>query len=159
MKELFIFLSFALLFGSCKKFEHQEIQEIPECTYCHLADSIEGSYTGRLVERIYISPMPPQYDTILDITITVSVERTYEGLNYYEDSTVFSFNSTHFYDKIFLTEKSIQKGEYLPYNNGTKQRFTEDNKMVYRRQDSFDHGPFGGVHYYTGYEFIGEKVE
>ncbi len=161
MKALFIFLSFAFLLGSCKKFEHQEIQEIPECTYCHLADSIEGSYTGRLVERDFgpvQGSQPLGYDTIIDTVITVNVTRSYDDLNEYEDSLIFKFECSHFHDEILLSESSIQTGEFTPYGSYDNQKFTEDNRMLVSRMGSFQTYS-GGSYDYVALEFEGYKDE
>lgn len=136
MKEIIVLICFAILLGSCKKFEHKEVKELPECTYCHLADSIEGSYTGRLVERTFgpNAGCPALcYDTILDTIITVDITRTYEGLNEYEDSIIFKFNCSYFHDDIYLSESSIQTGKFTPYGSYDLQKFTEDKRMLVSR--------------------------
>lgn len=156
MKTYLIFImSTAFLIGSCKKFETKEVTDIPECTYCHLADSIEGSYTGRLVER---DRFGYTYDTILDTMITVYVDRTFSGLNKYEDSIVFKFNCSYFHDEIFLSEESIQLGSFSPNGDNDIQKFTEDNRMIVERVSSVQLG----LAYYEEYvslNFEGFKDE
>lgn len=156
MKEYMIFICcLVILAGACKKFETEDVTDIPNCTYCHLADSIEGSYTGRLVER---ERFGYNYDTILDTMITVYVDRTFSGLNKYEDSIIFKFNCSHFHDEIFLSEESIQLGNFSPYGNNDVQKFTEDNRMLVTRISKIQLGQS----YYEDYislEFEGFKDE
>jgi hypothetical protein len=165
MRYFIVTIIIALLLSSCNKFDHQNIKEIPTCTYCNLADSIEGSYTGYLVEITYDPGgfnygNGSVYDTASIDSITVYIDRTFEGLNYYEDSTVFKFTSSHFYDEIFLSETSIQYGVYLPNPSPSRitQVFTYDKRMIFSRETVRDLGPFG-EHWFVDYQFIGYKNE
>lgn len=156
MKGYIVFICCSvLLAGACKKFETKNVTNIPDCTYCHLADSIEGSYTGRLVERVWDGP---SYDTILDTIITVYVNRTFSGLNNYEDSVVFKYDCSYFHDEIFLSEESIQLGNFSPYGDNKAQKFTDDNRMLVSRISKVQ---LGAAYFeeYTSLEFEGFKDE
>ena len=161
MKELLLFLCFSALAVSCKKFEHQAVNDVPDCTFCHLADSLEGSYTGRMVEvkYTYIPSIPTYgYDTILDTIITVDVNRSFEGLNDYEDSLMFKFNCSHFHDEIFLSEESIQTGNFTPLGNNDLQKFTDDNRMLVNRTGYFQIWTNSYIEY-DALNFVGFKDE
>ncbi len=156
MKIYFLLFVVLLCAGTaCNKFETKDVTTIPECTYCHLADSIDGSYTGRLVER---DRYGYTYDTILDTMITVYVDRTFSGLNKYEDSIIFKFDCSYFHDQIFLTEESIQTGKFRPIGDNKVQKFTEDNQMLVSSESSVQLG-FGWSEDYVSLQFKGYKDE
>lgn len=155
MKSIIFLLLILGLISSCDKFEHSENKYIKYCNYCNLADNIEGSYTGRYldIEFLYFD-LGIQTDTVLDTIITVSVTRSFENLNHLEDSIVFKFNTSRFFDEISFSESSIQNGTFHPTKYST-QKFTNDNilQLVETKYITLTSGP----EYYNTMEFSGEK--
>lgn len=149
MKEgLFLFISFGLLIIGCKRFDHKESKISEECSCCALADSISGTYTGQLVKYEF-SHFDGQanVNVILDTIITVNVTRTYEDLNYLEDSLICQFEVSHLYDSpIRFTSSSIKKGGFY-YENRYFEEFMKNGEFNHKRYGSYDNGKWGNYSY------------
>lgn len=145
-----------IMIESCTKFKHEKHEVLKPCEYCHLADSIEGIYTGRLIDRRFTGYAGgvEHYDTLIDSIISIEVTRTFEGLNSLEDSIVFKFKTSYLYDEIYFSENSIQEGEFFP-KKFTTQKFTNQDILKLRRVSVISN-KYMYVKY-TSLEFDGEK--
>jgi hypothetical protein len=158
-KELFIFFLMSMLTIGCKRFDHKESKLIEECGCCALADSISGTYTGRLVKYEF-AYFDGQVNTnvILDTFVSVSVTRSYEDLNYLEDSLICQFEVSFLYNApIRFTASSIQSGGFY-FKNQYYEEFTENGELIHERNGIFDLGKWGSYPYPL-VRFYGEKDE
>jgi hypothetical protein len=158
-KVLFIVFSLSILSIGCKRFEHKESKITRDCGCCALSDSISGTYTGRLVEYEFAHFSGwVNTNVILDTIVTVSVKRSFEGLNYLEDSLICQFELSHLYDApIRFTASSIQNGGFY-FKNRYYEEFTENGEFIHERDGIFDLGKWGRYPYPL-IRFYGEKDE
>lgn len=158
-KQIVVITSLALLIIGCNRFDHEDSKLTKECGCCTLADSISGTYTGQLVKYEF-SHFDGQanVNVILDTIITVSVTRSYEDLNYLEDSLICQFEVSHFYGSpIRFTASSIQNGGFY-FKNQYFEEFTENGEFIHERNGSYNLGKWGSYPYPL-VEFYGVKDE
>lgn len=156
MKNLIIYTFIISTVFACKKFDHQEKKFTQPCEFCEVADSLQGTYTGRLIKKSFknITAQGYTFDTILDTVINMEVIRTYDGLNHLEDSIVFKFNTSYFFDEIYFSEQSIHERTFYPekYYN---QSITEDDTIIIKSRRVISN-KIQNISYYS-LEFKGGK--
>lgn len=95
---------------------------------------------------------------ISDDQKSVTVSRTFDGLNVLEDSLVCQFEVSDFYETpIRFDYENIKKGEFSP-STYRVQYFDIDDKLVVEKHGSYNYGQkWGGVVYYKIWTFHGSK--
>jgi hypothetical protein len=144
---------------SCNRFDHEKSIRPQECGCCIYSDSIAGTYTGNLLKyELTGFNGAPIVNTILDTFITVDIVRTFEGLNYLEDSIFCQFDISHFYETpVKFTLESIKEGAFY-HNDKYLTEFKEPNQFNYKRDGVLDKGKWGKFPYPL-VRFYGIKVE
>lgn len=94
---------FILLLGlvfSCEKFKHTD-QQIPSCTLCDFAESLNGTYRGHATGI----NVPYNSDSV-----TVTVQQIFIGNSQYEDSTILCFATQRAFDQFptYISRDTVQ---------------------------------------------------
>lgn len=151
---LFFLLGFVSQ-GCKKKFIHESPELDLTCECCSKTEAFEGTYKGTL----FYQKFPPDINhvdyEIVEEVIEVTLTRTYENLNPFEDSLVCAFEINYFFDEpIKFTSKSLLNNSFFP-KEYTVQTIIDDTLKI------VEMGRIRSTHSYITWkkrEFVGIKI-
>jgi hypothetical protein len=152
---LFFVIMLIIVTLSCKRVEHKEMLVLQPCECCLYNDSIEGVYTGSFKMYQFITPY--NVPLLSDEEKTVTVTRSFDGLNVLEDSLVCQYIVSDFYDTpIRFNYDNIKSGKFYPQDYRI-QYFDLNAQLVVENYGRINLGKLGGIVYYKKWTFHGEK--